>query len=370
MRTLMKKTVFKIGVGMLLLAAQTINAQAEMAQANQPRFAPVIKSIIQSVIIPAYEDLSRIASVQLSSIEQLCKTGDSTDFNQAKSDFRKLVGKWSKVEIYRFGPARTANRQEKLFFWPDRRSRGIKQVKKIINSKDDKALNVESLMQKSVAVQGLTALEFVLFSDGSDSLAAGKSNSFRCLYGRTVAQAIHETSSAILRDWQKTDGYPAILMSAGKDNLVFQSNEEVFREILQRADELILSLVAQKLNPALKSSPSLSRSKLAPFWRSNLTLLSLDANLASLLTLQQNPDFLELLGENENGFEFEISSSRETLKSLMARNESWDDIVSTPEYHEKLQYLKNPLNGAHFILSEYYPDALGITMGFNSLDGD
>ncbi|MEH6403621.1 MAG: imelysin family protein [Sneathiella sp.] len=363
----MKKMIFKISVGALLLAAPLSNAQAEI---DQSRFIPAIKSVIQSVIIPSYEDLTQASSAQLASMQRLCTSAAPTQLSQAREDFKQLVDGWSRVEMYRFGPARTANRQEKLFFWPDRRSRGIKQVKKILNSKDDKALTIDNLMQKSVAVQGLTALEFVLFGAGSETLASAQSSSFRCLYGQTIAKAIHKTSTGILSDWQKSDGYATLLMSAGKENPVFQSDEEVFREILQRADELILSLVTQKLDPALKSSPTLARPKLAPFWRSNLTLRSLDGNLASLLTLQQNPEFLKLLGEDENGFEFEISHSRETLKGLMARNESWNDLISTPEYHEKIQYLKNPLNGAHLILSEYYPEALGITMGFNSLDGD
>lgn len=360
----------KIAVGALLMTSHFTIAQADNAAIEADRVKPVIKSVIHTVIIPAYKQLTLASTEQLAAMQQLCENPNPQSDSNAKEKFGLLVASWSRAEMYRFGPSRTANRQEKLFFWPDRRSRGIKQVRKILDTKDESALSLTNLRQKSVAVQGLTALEYVLFGKGAENIVSEQGASFRCQYGVTVAQAIFDTSTNILKDWQKTDGFAHTLTSAGKKNPVFQSNKEVIRDFLQWADELILSLMAQKLNPALKTSMDTARPKLAPFWRSNLTLLSFDANLASLLELQQNTEFLNLLAEDENGFHFEISQSRKILQFLMSRNEPWATIVGTTDTYEKLLYLRNPLGSAHEILSEHYPEALGITMGFNSLDGD
>ncbi len=68
------------------------------------------------------------------------------------------------------GPAREDNRFERLFFWPDRRGRGLRQVQGILAEEDETATDPATLYQKSVAVQGLLALDFVLSGEGNETL--------------------------------------------------------------------------------------------------------------------------------------------------------------------------------------------------------
>ena len=152
---------------------------------------------------------------------------------------RELVLAWSRVELIRFGPARDQNRYERLFFWPDPRGRGLQQIQEIIATEDPTATSVETLREKSVAVQGLFALEFVLYGTGSEALvdAANPARSFRCRFGAAIAGAIEKTAEEILADWTKPDGYAALMRDAGPDNPVYRSHGEVVQELIKSARE-------------------------------------------------------------------------------------------------------------------------------------
>ncbi len=72
-----------------------------------------------------------------------------------------------------------------MLFWPDRKGTGLKQVQAALASKDPTAADAAQLAGKSVAMQGLGALEFVLYGTGSEELATA-GESYRCAYGAAI----------------------------------------------------------------------------------------------------------------------------------------------------------------------------------------
>ena len=73
-----------------------------------------------------------------------------------------------------------------MLFWPDRKGIGLKQVQAALAAKDPTAADAAQLAGKSVAMQGLGALEFVLFGTGAETLA-GTGDAYRCAYGAAIA---------------------------------------------------------------------------------------------------------------------------------------------------------------------------------------
>lgn len=356
-----------------LLLILITSRQVQANDAGPSVYKTVIRNTIQSAIIPAYKNLLDKAAEQVSSLDALCQSSDDKMLLRTHTAFRELVIAWSAAEIYRLGPATHENRQEKLFFWPDRRGRGLKQVRKLIADQNQDALDLNKLQQKSVAVQGLLALEYVLYGGQSDEIAWQQEKAFRCSYAASILQAIQENTGNILQAWHDESGYAALMLKAGPNNPVYKTDKEVIRELLQKADEMILTIESRKLAPMLRKSRAQANHKHAPFWRSNLTLFSIRANLQSVLDLQEKAGLKTLLPEEDRGeadaLIFEITQSLKTLQ-LLGKQPSLEATLKSADGYDKLAYLKNPLNGAHAILSDYYPTALDITMGFNSLDGD
>ena len=133
---------------------------APAAAQTGPVFALAVDRAIERVIIPGYASLAAASGGLAVAMSGLCAAPSPAALAAARERFAGVVAAFSRVELFRFGPARESNRFERLFFWPDRRGRARRQVEALIARKDEAALEVAALRAKSVAVQGLLALEY------------------------------------------------------------------------------------------------------------------------------------------------------------------------------------------------------------------
>lgn len=347
------------------------------ADTNEAARSSVLNALVSKFIVPGYESALGAAAAQSAAMDQLCKAPNRENLASAHTSFEALVDAWSGVEIVRFGPIRSENRFERLFFWPDRRSRGLKQVQALVAKQQTEALSPNDLQKKSVAVQGLLALEFVLHGTGSETLSGAVSD--RCELGKSMARAIELTFSAVLEDWTKPGGYDETLQQPGADNPIYRSQEEVLQEILRAASEQLQIVRNLKIGAVIGDLPAKAKPKRAPFWRSDLTLASLDRNLESVGRLFADIGFSALLTEEDvwllHSLEFELKQARKAVDDLRKSGTPWvapsgEALVKHPFAHQRLAYSQIPLAGSIRVISEAIPVALGLKLGFNSLDGD
>jgi predicted lipoprotein len=329
-----------------------------------------LEASLEQVILPGYESLLDAAKAATAATGALCAAPNETALAEARGAFAGLTLAFSRVELYRFGPAREDYRLERLFFWPDRRGRGLKQVQGILAEEEASALTVESLRQKSVAVQGLLALEYLLHGSGSEALAGGAA--FRCGYAAATAGAVEATAQELLAAWQAPDGMARILTEPSPDNPLFKNREEALQELFQAAREQLEILRDHKLGPALGESFEAANEKRAPFWRSGLALPAMIANIEGVAALLPEASLAPLLPEEDrhaaSSLRFELRQAREALEGQAERPLA--EALSDEAAYQGLAYARFPLGGAMDILGETLPEALGLTMGFNSLDGD
>ena len=369
---LVRKHLPFIKKNFLALSVLCLSTYSSLAQEQkpQPDFGPTIKQIIEQTVLPGYQNLEQSARVEEQSIKQLCARPSAQNLGIARENFRFLVEAWSSIEIYRLGPAVQNNRQEKLFFWPDRKSIGLRQVRKLIDSEDPKALTLDSLQGKSVAVQGLLALEYVLFGKGSEDLTAAIPGSYRCSYGATISRAIGDTAQDISDGWTVPNGYADLMYNAGPQNPVYRSQGEVIQDFLRVASEMIQSTRDLKIHNTIKSEPAKSKPKRAPLWRSDLTLFAFQENLKSVDHLFTTGGLGNFTPRYTKSLSFELEQTNIFLERLDAKQETWLDIVKQGESHELLTFVLIPLKGAQYVTADLIPQQLGLNLGFNSLDGD
>ncbi len=133
--------------------------------------AAIAKASLTEVIRPGYAALAAATGSLDDKVAALCKQPSAAALQAAKDAFAGAVDAWSKVEIFRFGPIVQDHRYERLFFWPDPKSLGLRQVEDALAKKDEDVTDPAKLAAKSVALQGLPALEYLLYGDGADGLA-------------------------------------------------------------------------------------------------------------------------------------------------------------------------------------------------------
>lgn len=345
--------------------------------ANAQSAAPVIDAIVSKNIIGGYTSARAAAGKNFATIRSLCETPSMARLADARSSFSALVLAWSRVEMIRFGPARSENRFERLYFWPDRRGRGRKQVMALIAKSRTEPLALENLRGKSVAVQGLTALERVLYAKDSDRFAVPENT--LCPLAREIARSIETTLGEIVQGWSGDNGYGATMTKPGPQNPVYRNQAEVLQEILRAASEQIQIVRNLKIGSVISDDPAKAKPKRAPFWTSSLTLATLDANLDAVERLFSETGFEAALPEDQTwlvqSLVFEIDQARKVIRELMDDGRSWIDegggaLVKDAHVHQRLAYSQIPLAGSSSVLTEGMPEALGLTLGFNSLDGD
>ena len=328
---------------------------------------------VRNVIEPDYRALEMAAARQVEAFEGLCKAPGMDSREAVEVAFGDLVRAFSRVELYRFGPARTENRFERLFFWPDPRGRGLRQVQQILAEKDESAVRVESLKDKSVAVQGLLSLDFILNGTGADTLETGE-DGFRCRYGVAVSKAVRDVASDLSADWSRAEGFAATLTVPSPDNPIYRDGGESLQELMRAAREQILIVADHKLDRVLVDGPKSAKPKRAPFWRSRLALANIIGNIRGVRELTASWKLADIVSESGTGLpeqlDFELKTAENVLTEILESGQSLGEAATRQDLHEKLRYVTIPLKSAARLLGEDIPTSLGIIAGFNSLDGD
>tara|TARA_B100001113_G_C21082556_1_gene610573 strand:- start:528 stop:1583 length:1056 start_codon:yes stop_codon:yes gene_type:complete len=334
----------------------------------------VIENAVDLVIVPNHLVFKSKAKDIHDKIRLLCDRPTKENFIDVRISFKDLVIAFSKIEMYRFGPSIKENNYERLFFWPDRRSRGLKQVQKILNSEDPSALKPESLYNKSVAVQGILALEYILFGKGSEVLENELTN-FRCEYGKAVAHSIRRVANELYQDWSGSNNFGSRFKNPGPGNYYYRSHLESIVELLKSSKEIIHILRDQKILTSITNDDEKKPNpKTVPFWRSELLIVALISNLDSVIELIKISGISSTLSDENSYISAQLIQELETVKSVLSSSDflgrEWLIIIKEEQAVEKLKYIMAPLTGAIQLLSEEYPLALNISLGFNSRDGD
>ena len=161
---------------------------------------------------------------------------------------------------------------DRIFYWPDPKGLGSRQLRDALAKKDQSVSAEVSLAGKSVALQGLPALEYLLYGDDADTLGKkSEESSFRCTFAKSVAANIADMSDAIVDGWKDGASYAKLYLAPSPDNAAYHTDKEVTLELFKTFVTGIKSVRDQKLAKMLGPKSEEARPQLAPFWRSDLS---------------------------------------------------------------------------------------------------
>jgi uncharacterized protein len=353
-----------------VLALSLLPAGGSLAAETTPKTPrDVLAAAVTDFIQPGYRTFWNKAEAMGSAITPLCKTPSPRGLEVAREAFADLVTAWSEIEIIRFGPVIEENRMERILFFPDRRGIGLKQIQQVLAEKDETATTPERLADKSVALQGLTTLEYLLHGTGSEDLAAG--DEFRCDFAASVAARIYATSGEIVEAWDDPDGIAARLSDPEPENPDFRDEREGLQAVLGvfvNSSELVADT---RLKPFLGETTDKARPKRALFWRSGLTGASIDADMKGLGDFYDASGMISLAPEDIERYGksamFELDNARKTIASM---EKPLPEAAADPKTHDAVNYIRLVLLSVRDTFSGRIAGGLGLSAGFSSLDGD
>ena len=215
----------------IALAVSVCACVASPAFANE-KATEAIEGAISGFVRPAYAVLHERAGALSEAVKALCAQPSEANLQSARDRFEAETDAWSYVEIIRFGPITEHNRLERILFWPDRKGIGLKQVQATLAAKDAAAADPAQLPARSVAMQGLGALEFVLFGTGADALSS-TGDPYRCRYGAAVAANVATITGDVDAAWANDQGIVAKWAHPEPGNPLYQSGTEAVTELLE-----------------------------------------------------------------------------------------------------------------------------------------
>lgn len=351
-----------------LLALILVVAVAPVNRAVAQQVTPkqVVELAVTHYFRPAYAKLAAETRRGHDAVGALCATPSRERLEAARARFADIVIAWSEIELVRFGPVLRDNQLERFLFWPDRRGIGLRQVQALLIEQDAGATQAASLYAKSVAVQGLGALEYLLFGTDAEELTAS-ANSFRCRYALAILQNLTTISDRLNTQWQDKSDFA----TPGPANATYRTEQEVLNEIIGVLAHGFEAIRDTRLKPMLGNDASSARPKLAPYWRSDLTIVSIQANFNGLRKLFEQSQISSLLPPDtaslHNSVMFEFGNADRAFPQVTL---TLEQAVADTRQHGALNYAVILTQSLQKLVGQDLSQSLGLSVGFSSADGD
>lgn len=330
----------------------------------------VIQRAIDGFVRPAYARLHDHAGSLTKAMQALCDAPSQSGLEAARAEFSATVDAWSSAEIIAFGPIKENNRLERMLYWPDRKGIGLKQVQAALAGKDPSAADPVQLAGKSVAMQGLGALEFVLYSADADALA-GKNDPYRCAYGAAVADNIETMAAEVEEAWKRPDGFAALWANPGPQNALYRNGTEAVTELVGVLINELEMVRDVRLKGFLGGKPEGDKPRQAIYWRSQNTTNSLAGNLSGIDALFEASKLGDALPADARwmaeSIHIQLANGVATAKSITG---PIDKALSDPALREKLDHFALITSSLSTLVGTRLTAEFGLTAGFSSLDGD
>jgi predicted lipoprotein len=324
--------------------------------------------LIETWLLPRYDALVASTGAQKEAWGAFCAKPDAAGVAALKDAYGKAADAWTAVEFITFGPVTLSLRADRFSFFPDRRNAIARAMADMIGDGDADRLAPARFAQASAAVQGLPALERLLFEDGAQAaLVSGDEAARRCAFGIAIAGNLAAIAADIRTGWgDRASGALGAIVSGKGDPALFADVGALPGLILTDLSGAFQRVTDTRIMPVLGSGPAEAKPALADNWRSGRSgrvvrtmIESADALLKAIaLQLPNRPQFVvnkaaAAADQAAAAFPADLGAAAQTASGAAA-----------------IQAAVKAFKGAQITVYKPIASYFGISLGFNALDGD
>jgi predicted lipoprotein len=277
-------------------------------------------------------------------------TVESCDPEALRPAFHAAFDAWMGVAHLTLGPAEDDGRGLAVLFWPDPKALGWKAQKALLSS-DAAALEPDAFAEQSVAARGLPALERLLYP--AEALPADP-----CPLIHATADDMARTAAMLEAEWGP---YGELLLTPGQPgNTAYLSKAEARQALFTQLATGLEGLADRRLGRPLgtfdKPRPELAEARPSTRSLRNVTL--------SLKALRG------MAGALAPGAAKTLAAFDHALSLADGLDDPVFAGVADPQGRLKVEILQQAIRSLRETAIAEMAPALGVTVGFNSADGD
>lgn len=352
-----------------LIAASMVPAMTGSAQAAGPDFGAFNTTFATKIILPAFDNLVTVTTAFAKTAEAFGAKPDAAGLDAVKQGFNETSDAWAAAQQFRIGALAQEQRTERFAYWPERRNVVEKQYLALLAGKGKDGLAAAQFANASVAIQGLPALERILYGeDKGQDLLKGASAARRQVIVVAIAHNLQSIATDARAAWQDLLKDPAKAASSFAASPA-EGTAQSYTNLLT-----ITQIVAeQKIGAPLGGADAASaKPKAAEQWRSGRSMRNIVVNLQTAKNSVLAPGgYGDLLAADQAALKADVAKAFDD--AIAAANTVGDDFTTdiTHQDHRKpVTALLVKINHLRDLLRQQMPPALGVTLGFNELDGD
>jgi predicted lipoprotein len=336
-------------------------------------FSVNLAGMIDDYIRPSADRFAATGSRLPQAVSAVCT--DPTD--SAKADFSEAfsdtVTSLARVSFVRFGPLADEDRLSRLAFLPDPRGTAQRQIRKVFATQDATVTDPASLSGKSVALQGLTALQLIAF-DKTGEVALGtvdEKRAFICSYALAIAGNVAAITRDLADAWNDPSGYRAVLVSPDPAHGQIRTSQDAMETVFNALVTGLIIVRDQHIQPALGKGPKKMKLHRIPFSRSGNGIAYVRAELqgigAALKAANLDPLLSDITAWIPDSLDYEFSNADKLLGAIQTPVRQTRDKGALTE---RLKTLMLTIDSLQETMADEMAGGLALSGGFNALDGD
>ena len=198
--------------------------------------------------------------------------------------------------------------------------------------------------------------------------ADGADFAYACGYARAVSANVSGISRELAQAWSAEGDFGRQFAAPRPANDLYRNSQEVAAEAVKALSTGLQFARDVKILPVLGDAPEAARPKRAAYWRSNLSSRTLASSLDAMLAFHRAGAYP--LPQGGSWIDEAVRGDVARRADPARRGAPYQDVASDGETRRQWTLAGLTLKNAKAVVDQDLAPALGVTIGFNALDGD
>jgi len=312
-------------------------------------------------ILPGVAALSAETAALAGTAESACM-GDAEGLAAVRAGYHAAFDAWMGVAHLRLGPMQEGETGFAIAFWPDPRGATPRTLAGLVAAEDPLVDDPAAFATQSVAARGLFALEMLLFDPDAPEPTPGD---YRCRLTVAVTRDLAAVAAGLEARWR--DPWAGLLLGAGApDHPLWFAPEEASRALFGALAEGLQATHDLRLGRPL-GAVDRPQPRRAEAWRSGRSLRNVELALGAQRDLAAQVFGPELTPEDSAAVDAAFAAALAVAERVGA---PLPEAVADPALRVRVEALAGAVERAREAVARRIGGTLGLTSGFNSMDGD